>query len=33
LIGATTLLTYALRRRIALSAAILSGGLLIWNLG
>ena len=33
LIGATTLLTYALRRRIALSAAILFGGLFIWNLG
>lgn len=33
LIGATTLLTYVVRRRIALTAAVLGGGLLIWNLG
>ncbi|WP_437312168.1 glycine betaine ABC transporter substrate-binding protein [Sorangium sp. So ce388] len=33
LIGAAALLAYALRRRVALSAAVLAGGLLIWNLG
>ncbi|ADO69242.1 glycine betaine ABC transporter substrate-binding protein [Stigmatella aurantiaca] len=33
LIGATALVTYALRRGLALAVAIVAGGLLIWDLG